>query len=93
MEFATGDPEGTTSVANPKTNLTPLDARAPDTQTDSKSELSGSVLSRRDQEAPTPDSPVDSLSSAQTSTFNKALDLVRSLAIRKDHFRTMPGPD
>ena len=76
MEFATGDPEGTASVANPKMNRTPLNAQASDTPPDFKSELSGSVLSRRDQEAPTPDSPADSLFSAQTSPLNEALDMM-----------------
>ena len=47
MELATGDLEGMTSSANPKTNRAPLAAKVSGSPSDSKSELSRSTSSGR----------------------------------------------
>ena len=65
---------------------------APDILPDSRSELSKSVSSRRRQETPTPDSPTDSRFSVRSSPLNKALDLMRSLAITEVSLPNYPQP-
>ena len=76
MELATGDPEGTATLANPKTNQAPLVAKAPDSPSDFKSELSRSASSELGQGTSVPPNPMDPRFPVQTSLLNEALDLM-----------------